>query len=308
MKDYYRVMLGKGSAYAEECFAGNFIGAGFIREQDLTGKLPEEWRAFNKEFIPVYLATHPEKSKVSAGLACGFLWTVAKGIRQGDIVLCPDGSGMYKVAEVAGEYRYVQGADLPHQRPVTWRNEPIERSSMSEALRNSAGSVGTVSKISGYAEEIEALLQNTKPAVIVSTDPDVEDPSEFALEKHLEDFLVSNWPRTELGKDYDIFAEDGEKVGQQYPTDTGPIDILAVSKDKKQLLVVELKKGRATDVALGQLLRYMGYVDQELADNGQEVKGVIIGLEDDQKLKRALSVAPNVSFYRYEIRFKLLPS
>jgi hypothetical protein len=41
----------------------------------------------------------------------------------------------------------------------------------------------------------------------------------------------------ELGKEYDIYEEDGEK-GQQYQTDTGPLDILAISKDKKRLLVV----------------------------------------------------------------------
>lgn len=48
--------------------------------------------------------------------------------------------------------------------------------------------------------------------------------------------------KTELGKKYNIFNEDDELVGQQYETDTGPIDILAISKDKKELLVVELKK------------------------------------------------------------------
>ena len=83
-----------------------------------------------------------------------------------------------------------------------------------------------------------------KPATLISTDETVEDPSVFALEKHLEDFLVQNWKQTELGKDYDIYEEDGELVGQQYPSDTAPIDILAISKDKKSLLVVELKKGR----------------------------------------------------------------
>ena len=75
---------------------------------------------------------------------------------------------------------------------------------------------------------------------LVSTDPSVEDASAFALEKHLEDFLVENWSQTELGKEFDIFEEEGERVGQQYPTDTGPLDILAVSKDKKRLLVVKL--------------------------------------------------------------------
>jgi len=37
------------------------------------------------------------------------------------------------------------------------------------------------------------------------------------------------------------------------------IDILAVSKDQKELLVVELKKGRASDVVVGQIQRYMGF-------------------------------------------------
>ena len=48
--------------------------------------------------------------------------------------------------------------------------------------------------------------------------------------------MVKNWMNTELGKRYDIYQEDGELVGQQYPSDTGPIDILAISKDKKNCL------------------------------------------------------------------------
>ncbi|WP_221794428.1 hypothetical protein [Aquisediminimonas sediminicola] len=62
----------------------------------------------------------------------------------------------------------------------------------------------------------------------------------------MEDFLVANWASTELGKAHDIFTDGDEANGQQYPTDTGPMDLLAVSKDKKELLVVELKKGRAS--------------------------------------------------------------
>jgi len=36
MKSYYRVMLGKKSAYAAECFAGGYIGVGFGINQDLS--------------------------------------------------------------------------------------------------------------------------------------------------------------------------------------------------------------------------------------------------------------------------------
>jgi protein gp37 len=75
----------------------------------------------------------------------------------------------------------------------------------------------------------------------------------FALEEHLESFLIANWHLTEVAKEYDIYEEDGQQA-QQYPTDTGRIDIQAISKDKKRLLVVELKKGKAADVAVGQTL------------------------------------------------------
>jgi hypothetical protein len=155
MKSYYRIMLGKKSVYAEECFAGNFIGTDFDVGQDLTGKLPEEWRAFNKEFIPIFLARHPDKTKIAAGLACGFLWTVSKGIKSGDVVLCPDGSGRYRVGEVSGDYFYQPDGILPHRRPVVWRSQ-IDRADMSVALKNSTGSIGTVSNITGYRDEIRS--------------------------------------------------------------------------------------------------------------------------------------------------------
>jgi restriction system protein len=308
MKTFYRIMLGRKSIHAPECFAGNFIGADNGIAQDLTGRLPDQWRDFNAEFVPIYLASWPEKSKIAAGLACGMLWVVARGMLSGDIVLCPDGTGQYRVAVVTGDYVYSPGANLPHRRPVRWLPQTIDRSAMSTGLKNTTGSVGTVCNISraGFADEVERLLGDSSPPSLVATDPEIEDPSAFAMEKHLEDFLVQNWSQTELGKSFDIFEEDGELVGQQYPTDTGPVDLLAVSKDQKKLLVVELKKGKASDVVVGQTLRYMGYVQKELAEEGQTVQGVIIALEDDQRIRRALTMVPSIEFYRYQISFKLV--
>lgn len=306
MKNYYRIMLGKQSAYADECFQHGFIGVDFDIRQDLTSSLPEEWREFNREFIPVFLASHPDKSKVAAGLACGALWTVAKGIRDGDTVLSPNGKGGYRVGEVAGGYLYSPGEILFHRRPVHWLLHTIDRGDMSPALKNSAGSIGTVSNITRYADEIERLIQDQAPPSLIATDETVEDPSVFALEGHLEEFLVQNWAQTQLGKKYDIYEEDGERVGQQYPTDTGPVDILAISKDKKELLVVELKRGRASDAVVGQVQRYMGYVLEELSEKGQTVRGVIVAMEDDTRIRRALAVAPNIDFYKYQVSFKLL--
>lgn len=308
MKRYYRIMLGAKSIHADECFKGNFIGADFSINFDLTNNLPDNWRDFNQKYIPEWLATHPGKSKVAAGLSCGALWTIAKGIQKGEIVLCPSGQGNYYIGEVIDNYSYKPNNILPHRRQVKWYPNTIERTAMSEALRNSSGSIGTVSDITKYADEIETLIGGTRPATIISTDTSVENANEFALEKHLEDFLVKNWKQTELGKDYDIYEEDGELVGQQYPSDTGPIDILAISKDKKTILVVELKKGRVSDNVVGQIQRYMGYVLEELAEDNQKVKGIIIALEDDLRIKRALSVTNNIEFYRYQINFRLFKS
>lgn len=305
MNQFHRVMLGRGSEYADKCFKENFIGADFGINQDLSKELPEDWRAFNKKFIPVFLKNRPEKSKVSAGLACGALWTISKGLKTGSIVLCPDGDGNYYVGEISSAYFYKPNEILPHRRSVKWYPKTIARTEMSQALRNSSGSIGAVSDISKFEKEIQSLIGGNKPATIVSTDETVQDPSVFALEEHLEEFLVANWEQTELGKKYDIYQEEGELVGQQYPSDTGPIDILAISKDKKELLVVELKKGRASDNVVGQIQRYMGFVLDELAEENQRVKGIIIALDDDQRIKRALSVTQNIEFYRYQVSFKL---
>jgi restriction system protein len=305
MKSYFRIMLGAKSVYAEECKQGSFIGTDFGIQQDLSNELPEDWRKFNAKFRPVWLENHAGKSKVAAGLACGALWTVSKGIKQGDIVICPDGLGNYFVGEVTSPYYYKKEQILEHRRDVTWYPTTISRSDMSVELRNSTGSIGTVSTITQYAAEIESLIGNVKAPIIQSTDSTIEDPTVFALEKHLEDFLVKNWRSTQLGKRYDIYQEDGELIGQQYPSDTGYLDILAISKDKKTLLVVELKKGRASDSVVGQIQRYMGFVKEELAEPDQEVRGVIIALEDDLRIKRALSVTSGIEFYRYKVSFKL---
>jgi len=308
---YYRIMLGKSSAFASECLSGGFLGADFGIEEDLSFRLPEAWKDFNKEFIPIYLAVHPDKKKIGAGLACGQLWTIAKGIKKGDVVLCPDGSGAYAVGRVASDYYFAEGQILPHRRKIEWLGITLQRSDFSEALKNSTGSIGTVANVTQYADELDGLIHSkgagSGPS-IVTRDPEIEDPSTFALETHLEEFLINNWDQTLLGKDYSVYSEDGELIGKQYATDAGIIDILAVSKDGKRLLVVELKRGRASDIVVGQTLRYMGYVGEQLASEDQTVEGVIIGLEDDPKLRWALAPVPSIRFYRYRIDFQLLPS
>ena len=186
--------------FADEAYKGSFVGIDSGLNIDLNNKLPDNWREFNKEFIPIFLEKHIDKTKVAAGLACGMLWTVSKGILISDVVLCPDGKGAYFVGEITTNYTYQKEKDLPHRRGVRWFPKVIDKTQMSQALQNSIGSIGTVSNVTKYAEEIENLISGDRPPTIIATDDSIEDPSIFALEKHLEDFLVQNWKQTELGK------------------------------------------------------------------------------------------------------------
>ena len=75
--------------------------------------------------------------------------------------------------------------------------------------------------------------------------------------------------------------------GRQFETpDAGRLDILA--KDTAgQYVVVELKRDLASDTALGQLLRYMGWVRLNLAHPGDEVRGYVVSEEFDDRMAYA---------------------
>ena len=131
----------------------------------------------------------------------------------------------------------------------------------------------------------------------------------FALEKYLEEFIIDNWNSIEgIGDKYQICEEQVDGKRKKFRTDTGEVDIFALSKDKTEYLIIELKKGRASDSVVGQIQRYMGYVKDEVANSDQKVKGLIIALDDDLRIRRALSVTNDIEFNSYKIDFKLYKS
>ena len=50
----------------------------------------------------------------------------------------------------------------------------------------------------------------------------------------------------------------------------------------------------------------MGYVKEQIAAPDQTVEGCIIALDDDKKLRWASVALPSISFYRYQVSFKLV--
>lgn len=128
----------------------------------------------------------------------------------------------------------------------------------------------------------------------------------FALESHLRDFLAKNIETVRVkGTTLKVFSDTNGREGVEYPTDVGPIDILTVDASG-DLVVIELKVSKGPDRAIGQAMRYMGWVKKHLAA-GKKVSGVIVACEIDEKLKYAASMLPDVTLLEYKLRFDLSP-
>lgn len=305
MNKIFRIALGRGHRFFNECFENNFIGVDYGMNIDLKNHLPENWREFNKKFIPRFIEIKPDKSKVAAGLACGAIHTMSKGMKNDEMFISPNGKGGFIVGSITGEYFYRESEKthfLRHCRPVKWHNRVILKEEMSNELLRAVSNPLTIINLKSYFDEISHLISIDQPNIDIART--FEHKGEFALESHLEEFLIKNWNQLELSEKYDLY-KDEEFLGQQFPTDTGYIDLLAISKDKKELVVIELKKGRASDKVVGQIQRYMGYIKDEIATNDQRVSGIIIASSKDRRIERALSMTQNIKFLNYKVNFNL---
>lgn len=79
---------------------------------------------------------------------------------------------------------------------------------------------------------------------------------------------------------------------------------MTIDKQTKDFVVVELKRGKAQSEALGQILGYMGWVKQNLAE-ARNVRGIILAEDADERLLYALKNVPNVEFRKYKLSVKI---
>lgn len=128
-----------------------------------------------------------------------------------------------------------------------------------------------------------------------------EQALEFALEAHLRDFLAKNLDRVEPGL---RLHETPESKGVEFVVDGGRIDLLAVDRAGKYV-VIELKLSQGRSRTLGQLLYYMGWVDQHLG-NGP-CRGLIIANEMSDELATAVARVPGVTLAKYKMSFAIEP-
>jgi hypothetical protein len=124
---------------------------------------------------------------------------------------------------------------------------------------------------------------------------EVDEDQAFAAERDLRDFLAKNPSCIESGlKIYDA----DNRCGVEYAIEGGYIDLLAVDREQR-FVVIELKVGRGRNKAIGQLLYYMGWVDQNLGAG--RCRGMIIAKDIPADLLLAVQRVPEVSVHRYSL-------
>lgn len=209
MTEYWMIRQGRGGAFVDEMVRAGYVGVNFLGDYDIRPNLGHGYRAFHAALNDEYLRMHPDKSRITAGLAIGNLYVACEGMLEGDIVLSGRPGKGYDYGTVVGPYEYFPGTDLPHRRRVDWQGV-IPRADMSSELASSAGSPSTVFSLSPHSTELGRLAGSVslaEPLVRAAVREEVNEKLAFQLEKQLEDFLVHNWDKTQLGRDYDIYED-----------------------------------------------------------------------------------------------------
>jgi restriction system protein len=251
--------------------------------------------------IKAVAATYPEKPQATKGLIVNMLWAFWHEIRPDDFVIARRGrTVLTAVGKVVSAAFYAPGKDPFLASPknshhgfleVEWQEQP--RNKKFPKIVFPMYTLKDLSEVE-YRSFVEADSNPIAPPQTSEPDGAVEDYDSFGLEKHLEEFIVSNFKTIFKGEL--LMYEDGTGAdGQQYETNIiGRIDILAFEPKSNSFVVIELKKGSTSDQVVGQTLRYMGWVKDKLCKDGQVVKGLIICLESDPKLDYAIKMINNI--------------
>jgi len=124
-----------------------------------------------------------------------------------------------------------------------------------------------------------------------------EGTGEFAYEHDLRDFLARNLQLVEPG--LTLYRDEGI-TGVEFPVGGRFIDLLAVDTSGNYV-VIELKVSKGYDRVVGQILRYMNWIKLNQADEGQEVRGIIIAKNISEDLRLACAGLPGVALAEYEL-------
>ncbi|SHH66257.1 endonuclease NucS domain-containing protein [Halobaculum gomorrense] len=236
------------------------------------------------------------------------------GMRAGDVVVAyAPGKGHISGIGTVGEIQYnedrvwrhlseSEAADAMVQdhyywRPVTWFDlgTPVRVPDLSERFRvNGADQIptpGTLSQfgtLSSDRDRIVSLVEEVRNAETVTPSGPGFGPDQ---EAEMQEWLAANIQTLGL-----------QNARREFRTDVGRIDILA--EDDNSETVIEVKRGRAGDRALGQLLGYMGARTDEV---NRQITGILVAEDFTSRIERAVTALDRVSLYRFNVDVSIEP-
>lgn len=144
-----------------------------------------------------------------------------------------------------------------------------------------------------YVKEVKESPERKKDDTLMETS--------YIESRHLRAYLAKNLHLIEDGLELyvDIYGNDGV----EYPTDFGPIDILAINK-QGIFIVVEVKTERFPDASSGQILKYRNWVKRHLA-SGKPVRSYLIGADIPEHVRYSLADCEDVYLKEYDLTIKL---
>jgi restriction system protein len=253
---------------------------------------------------------NPNRPPSTKALIANMIHKFYREILPGDFIIARKGLKILAgVGRVTARAEYIPGKNPTIEHPnflgVEWLAEPRGKVFPVTVFR-----MFTLAEIpeAQFAQLTEGSNAQTASQADDAIDEITLGPEQyvFALEKYLEEFIVSNFNAV-FKKKMHIYEDTQGNKAQQYQTEVGPIDILAVEADSNSFIVIELKKARTSDQVVGQILRYMGWVKKNLCKDGQGVKGIVICREADEKLSYALDMTKGlgIEIKYYEVKFSL---
>ncbi|WP_339825531.1 endonuclease NucS domain-containing protein [uncultured Parasphingorhabdus sp.] len=150
-----------------------------------------------------------------------------------------------------------------------------------------------------YKQDIDTIIQSQELDVDETEEDEIISDT-FAREQDLQQYLVCNLNAIEPGL---RLYEDEGLTGIEFDAGGRRIDILAVDKDGA-FVVIELKVSKGHDRVIGQLLRYTGWIEENM-DTDKPVRGIIIANKISHDLILATKRIRDVKLVEYEISFSL---
>lgn len=179
----------------------------------------------------------------------------------------------------------------------------IKLSSNVKSIRNNLSSYkDAVRRYIRFLEDSDFELDSTNRLTVNDNDSKLNEDitqddmsQKFSLEKDMQLSLRKNIQS--LDSKLTIIDDGAERT-----VNSGLIDITC--KDKDSIVVIELKAGKADSRAIGQILGYMGDIQEE---EEKPVRGILVAHEFDRRVKAAAKVVPTLTLMQYSIDFNFHP-